>query len=203
MKCPECGGEDDSSKHQMTCVSLKICQVREHVGIEKVIQKIGMNQPLMPDPELGQDVAFLAHVITTLTAENVRQRSENTALHNEVVTSNLQVESYRKALEIVRSAAHQDEWFDKPGLLFQVWCKIGEVLEEKPEKQDKRCGSLRPEYDWCRLEPGHDGPHEPEKQERQPLAAVGRSPRYQCGQCALWVFTAVDLEKHTEKEHRS
>lgn len=40
------------------------CTIREHAGLEKVLQKMGMNEKLMPDPELGQDVAFLAHVIT-------------------------------------------------------------------------------------------------------------------------------------------
>lgn len=39
------------------------CHIREHVGLEKVVAKIGMNEPLLPDPELGQDVAFLAFVI--------------------------------------------------------------------------------------------------------------------------------------------
>lgn len=46
----------------------KACAVREHAGLEKLIHKMGMAQPLMPDPELGQDVAFLAHVITKLQA---------------------------------------------------------------------------------------------------------------------------------------
>lgn len=40
------------------------CTIREHVGLEKVIGKLGMSEAIMPDPELGQDVAFLAHVIT-------------------------------------------------------------------------------------------------------------------------------------------
>jgi len=42
------------------------CGVREHAGIEKVISKLNMHEPIMPDPDLGQDVAFLAHVITSL-----------------------------------------------------------------------------------------------------------------------------------------
>jgi len=93
MKCPECGVELDSPKHQMSCVlsTLGSCAIREHVGIEKLLQKIGMGQPLMPDPELGQDVAFLAHVITTLTAENERHRAGNTGLHKEVTAANLQL----------------------------------------------------------------------------------------------------------------
>jgi len=47
----------------MTIHEHGFCTIREHVGIEKVIGKLGMGERLMPDPELGQDVAFLAHVI--------------------------------------------------------------------------------------------------------------------------------------------
>lgn len=42
------------------------CGVREHDGINKAIVKLGLGMPIMPDPELGQDVAFLGHVITEL-----------------------------------------------------------------------------------------------------------------------------------------
>jgi hypothetical protein len=44
------------------------CRVREHAGLERVMAKIGMNEPLLPDPDLGQDVAFLAFVIERMKA---------------------------------------------------------------------------------------------------------------------------------------
>jgi len=63
--CEKCGGAWDSTKHQMTCVAPKVgvCTIREHAGLEKIIQKINLCQELLPDPELGQDVAFLAFVM--------------------------------------------------------------------------------------------------------------------------------------------
>ena len=42
------------------------CTIREHAGLDKVVYKLGLNQSLLPDPELGQDVAFLAFVIGKL-----------------------------------------------------------------------------------------------------------------------------------------
>lgn len=39
------------------------CTIREHAGLEKVMGKIGLNQALLPDPELGQDVAFVAFAL--------------------------------------------------------------------------------------------------------------------------------------------
>jgi hypothetical protein len=43
-----------------------VCTVREHAGLEKAVMKMGIGAPLLPDPELGQDVAFLCHVIGTM-----------------------------------------------------------------------------------------------------------------------------------------
>jgi hypothetical protein len=39
------------------------CRDRNHVGLEKIINKFGMGQHIFPDPDLEQDVAFLAMVI--------------------------------------------------------------------------------------------------------------------------------------------
>jgi hypothetical protein len=46
------------------------CTVREHTGLEKVVHKVNMGEKILPDPELGQDAAFLAFVI-----ENMRGKS--------------------------------------------------------------------------------------------------------------------------------
>jgi hypothetical protein len=39
------------------------CYDRNHVGLRKIINKLGMGLQIFPDPELGQDVAFVAMVI--------------------------------------------------------------------------------------------------------------------------------------------
>lgn len=50
---------------------------REHAGLEKVIQKLGLRQtPLLPDPELGQDVALLAHIIDGIPDAVKQARAE-------------------------------------------------------------------------------------------------------------------------------
>lgn len=69
MNCPNCGQFLNTSGPVHRC---PVCTIREHAGIEKVIGKLGMCQPIMPDPELGQDVAFLAHAITESHKELTR-----------------------------------------------------------------------------------------------------------------------------------
>ena len=50
--------------------------IREHAGLEKVVAKIGMNHGLLPDPELGQDVAFLAFAIEKQKEDIVKLRRQ-------------------------------------------------------------------------------------------------------------------------------
>ena len=57
--------ELDKARAEVKRLKETRCTVREHDGIEKVVGKIGLEQSLLPDPELGQDVAFLAFVISS------------------------------------------------------------------------------------------------------------------------------------------
>jgi len=109
----------------------KTCDVREHAGLENVIHKMGMAQPLMPDPELGQDVAFLAHVITKLQADlDLKSRAlkeaedENSKFMKRIVR-------YKEALEKVsearRSGCSTGEAMSKS----EFWAR--EALSTNPE----------------------------------------------------------------------
>lgn len=75
ITCPKC------NEIQIKNSKIPTCNIREHVGIERVIQKLGMDQTIMPDPELGQDVAFLAHVITVDKALLGRYRGALEQVH--------------------------------------------------------------------------------------------------------------------------
>lgn len=44
-------------------VNFVFCSIREHAGLDRVIQKICMGEKILPDPSLGQDVAFLGRII--------------------------------------------------------------------------------------------------------------------------------------------
>lgn len=39
------------------------CEDRNHVGLRKLINKLGCGERVFPDPELGQDVAFVARIV--------------------------------------------------------------------------------------------------------------------------------------------
>jgi len=82
---------------QDTTVRMPKCNVREHAGLEKVMYKLGACLPLMPDPELGQDVAFLAHVITDMQK---RLRSFHDHCRNDVDYKALYEEFWKPLMEI-------------------------------------------------------------------------------------------------------
>lgn len=48
------------------------CGVKEHAGLERLIQNVCMGRKALPDPTLGKDVAFLGHLIDELTEKLAR-----------------------------------------------------------------------------------------------------------------------------------
>ena len=48
------------------------CTIREHTGLETVVQKIGLNHFILPDPSLGQDAAFVAFALDKRQEEIVK-----------------------------------------------------------------------------------------------------------------------------------
>lgn len=73
------------------------CNIREHNGLETVMMKLGACLPLMPDPELGQDVAFLAHVISDMQK---RLRSFHDHVRDEVDYKKLWEDFWKPIMEI-------------------------------------------------------------------------------------------------------
>lgn len=61
--------ERDEARAEVKRLKELGCTVREHRGVEKVVAKIGLAELLLPDPELGQDVAFFAFIITSQKRE--------------------------------------------------------------------------------------------------------------------------------------
>src|SRR3990170_2331040 len=70
---------------------------------------------------------------------------------------------------VIKEWPTSEKQVDDLGLDYATYkaSKEAQARGEKPipiEELIARCGALRPEYAWCGLEPGHDGPHAPEKQ---------------------------------------
>ncbi len=69
MGCPDVGPHETVKMYFDKIIEYeranagKGCPIREHVGLERLLAKLNEGKPLLPDPELGQDVAFVAYCL--------------------------------------------------------------------------------------------------------------------------------------------
>lgn len=116
---------------QTDAVAVASCNVREHAGLEKVIQKLGMAQHILPDPELGQDVAFLGHVIGTLEKELESKRKALKEAEEENSKFMKRLARYKGTLEKIQGARRSGCSTGEAMSKTECWAR--EALGENPE----------------------------------------------------------------------
>ncbi len=70
---------------------------REHAGLDRLIAALACGQPLLPDPELGQDVALLAFTIDDLRKQRdllAKTVAVLEAKNEELTRRNVELDSY-------------------------------------------------------------------------------------------------------------